>query len=187
MPTLKDGTKPRIFLLDDPAREKAHATNYTKEAEALKEYSLLVEAIYPIVMDHVLLEEALNSITSAFESRFKFVWETAGRYLMSLSHYFPNALERSLSLAKAKKSSMRLRVIQSQFSLTLPEPFLTEVLKAALSDPSAQVRQFAAIRCGNFRRADLLSALQTQLAQESATKVKESLEYAIAEINAPDA
>jgi len=182
MPTLRDKAKPSIFLLEPIEREKDNAKRHTKSPEALEAYSALVEAIYPVVQTRMLQADALDQLEGAFRNCHKTVWETAGNYLVILSHYFDDALNRFRMLACDPKAAIRLRAVQSQFTNTVPEPYLTELLKQALQDSSDQVRSFAASRCGQFKRTDLADLLQQQASSETSKNVHRDLSFAIEEM-----
>ena len=182
MPTLRGKDKPSIFLLEPISREKENAKQYTKNEDALTEYSVLVVAIYPVVQTRTLQTDTLDQLEAAFRSSHKLVRQTAGDYLVILSHYFGDALERFKKIASDPKAAIRLRAIQSQFRYTAPEPFLTELLKRSLSDSSEQVRAFAASRCGQFKRTDLVELLQQQTTSETSPNVLRDLSFALGEI-----
>jgi hypothetical protein len=149
----------------------------------LAEYSTLVDTIFPVVQSRSLQPSTLELSEKAFRSSHKLVWQTAGRYLVALSHYFPQALDRVRQLGRDSTASIRLRVVQSQWTSTVPEPLLTELLVATVRDGSKQVRIFAACRCGQLTRKDLLDLLEAQVAAEPCPAVLESLRYAIDEIH----
>jgi len=182
MPTLRDKGKPSIFLLEPISREKDNAKQYTKSAEALDAYSTLVDAIYPVVQTRMLQPDTLDQLEAAFRNSHKIVWETAGNYLVILSHYFDDAMSRFRNLASDAKAAIRLRAVQSQFTNTVPEPYLTELLKQGLEDSSEQVRSFAASRCGQFKRKDLADLIERQASSETSQNVRRNLNYAIEEM-----
>ena len=182
MPTLRGKDKPSIFLLEPISREKENAKHHTKNEDALTAYSALVDAIYPVVQTRTLQADALDQLELAFRNSHKIVWETAGNYMVILSHYFEDALERFRKLANDPKAAIRLRAVQSQFSSTVPEPFLTELLTQGLRDSSEQVRSFAASRCGQFKRTDLAELLQRQAVAETSQRVLRNLSFAVEEL-----
>ena len=182
MPTLRDKDKPSIFLLEPISREKENAKQYTKSEDALSAYAALVDAIYPVVQPRTLQAKTLDQLEAAFRSSHKLVRQTAGDYLVILTHYFGDALDRFKKIANDSKAAIRLRAIQSQFRYTVPDPFLTELLKRSLSDSSEQVRSFAASRCGQFKRTDLVELLQQQAASETSQTVLRDLSFAVEEM-----
>ena len=146
MPSLSQSGKPFVHLLDDPAREKAHATRYTTKSDAIDEYGVVVDAMFRIVISQALSSTDQAVLGTAMRSRHKLVWEEAGRRLMQLSHYFPETSEVLLDLLGDPSAKIRVRVVQSVWTDRPPLELMRSILARGLQDASAEVRRFSADR-----------------------------------------
>jgi len=120
--------------------------NYTNNPDALNEYNRIVDALYNIVETKSLSETELRVLIGSLKSRFKFVYESAGRRLVQLSHYFPEAGTALLELMKNPKAIIRVRVVQALWSDIPPKEITDEILALGARDRSKKVREFATDR-----------------------------------------
>lgn len=146
MPSLSQSGKPFVHLLDEPAREKAHAARYTKKSDAIDEYGTVVDAMFRIVTGQTLSSVDQAVLKNAMRSKHKLVWVEAGRRLMQLSHYFPAASEALLDLFGDPSAKIRVRVVQSIWTDRPPPELMKSILARGMQDVSAEVRQFSADR-----------------------------------------
>jgi hypothetical protein len=150
MPNLSQSGKPLVFLLEDPAKEKAHVQNYTKNPEAISEYGILIDALFRIVISQNLMTEDLVVLKESMKSTHKVVWEEAGRRMMQFSHYFPTAIDALLELLSDRKAKIRVRVIQSIWSDRPPEDITRRILDQGRKDVSSEVRLFSEDRANSY-------------------------------------
>jgi hypothetical protein len=174
--------KPHIFLLGTPQREKDHFAKYIDLPEAATEYAAIVDALFVVVETKSLSEENLTIIRNGMNSRFKAVYEQAGRRLVQLSHYFDEAGDALLALSVNQKSSMRLRVVQAIWSDLPPQDIADKIIRAGLHDKNISIRIFAASRIGQLKLKHLLAELQQVKVSETNEKVLTSIDYALDEL-----
>ena len=150
MPNLSLSGKPLVYLLEEPAKEKAHVQNYTKNPEAIAEYGVLVDALFRIVFGRELVTEDLDVLKKSMKSPHRVVWEEAGRRMMQLSHYFPAAVDALFELLGDRKAKIRVRVIQSIWSDRPPEDIMRKILDQGRIDVSSEVRLFSEERANTY-------------------------------------
>ncbi len=184
-PSLSEEGKPKIFLLRDPQREKDQAKKYTNSKEAIAEYADIVDILYQVVEKKELPLSALNILKERFASRFKLVADVAGTRLVQLSHYFPDVQRALLELIDDKRHQIRLRVVQSIWTDYPPKEVTDEILRKALTDKSAVVRQFAVSRIGSEGFNHLQEYVVNILAEERNEKVLAEGHYALQQLNKP--
>jgi vesicle coat complex subunit len=178
-PSLVEPGKPHIFLLDDPELEKNHVKAYTKSPEAMSEYAEIVDVLFRIVLTKQLSDVSLHLLAQRMRSRFKVVYEQAGRRLVQLSHYFDKAGSVLLVLMSDSNATIRVRVIQSLWTQT-PPPELTDlIIRKGLGDKSSMVRQFAISRIGQLKLKHLASDLRAILLKEKNEKLTKEARYAL--------
>ena len=112
----------------------------------MDEYYDIVDVLYNIVETHSLGGSELKILVESMKSRFKFVYESAGRRLVQLSHYFPEAGTALLGLMKHPKAIVRVRVVQAIWSDIPPKEITDQILSLGYRDKSKKVRQFTADR-----------------------------------------
>lgn len=178
-PSLREKGKPHIFLLREPHREKEHAQNYTKSAEAIAEYADIVDILYQVVERKELSEGALDLLIERLGSRFKLVADTAGTWLVQLSHYFPIVQQKLLELMDDHRHQIRLRVVQSIWTEIPPQEITDQILRKALIDKSGVVRQFAVSRIGLHRLKHLEKEMIQLLKEEKNEKVIAEGQYTL--------
>lgn len=150
MPSLSEAGKPFIFLLQEPELEKTHFRNYSKQPEAIAEHDAMIDALFRIVTSRSLTPTDLGVLKGAMKSPHKVVWDRAGRRLMQLSHYFPDASQALFELLEDKSARIRVRVIQSIWEDRLPEADLKRMIDRGLNDSSSVVRKFAQDRAESY-------------------------------------
>ena len=150
MPNLPQSGKPLVYLLEDPAKEKAHVQNYTKNSDAIAEYAILVDALFRIVIGKDLMTEDLSVLKESMKSAHKVVWEEAGRRMMQFSHYFPTAIDALLELLSDRKAKIRVRVIQSIWADRPPEDIMRRILDQGRKDVSSEARLFSEDRASSY-------------------------------------
>jgi hypothetical protein len=179
MPLLAQIGKPHLYVAGELEQEKQCARTYTNNPAILLECDALAEAIHPVVVSQSLSLSSLQALELGLRSKHQLVWTTAGRYLVILSHYFPEALDAILRLSRDRSADVRARIIQSQFSEYVIESVLDDMLKQGLADPSKKVRLYSASRCGDLKRKNLMEILSSQLTKESDETVILSIKDAI--------
>ena len=178
-PSLSEPGKPHIFLLDDSQQEKNHVYNYTKSPEAVAEFADIVDVMFEIVEKKLLSESGINLLVERLNSRFKVVYEEAGRRLVQLSHYFEDAGKKLVQLMSHRKASIRLRVVQSLWTDTPPREITDSIIRCGLMDKSISVRQFAADRIGQFQLNYFVPQLRELLKNEQNKKVITAAQYTL--------
>jgi len=146
MPSLKADRKPTIWLLDDPDREKDLAKKNIKNPETLVEYFKVLDAIYSVVNSKALVDSDLEALSESMESRFTVVYQAAGRRLVQLAHYFPEAGAALLKVMNNSKAAVRVRVVQALWTDIPPKEIVDEILELGEKDKSKNVREFTADR-----------------------------------------
>ncbi len=182
-PSLMEPGKPHIFLLSDRQREKDHIKNYTRSSDAIAEYGDIIDILFEIVETRQLTENAIQLLVDRLDSRFKVIYEQAARRLVELSHYFEQADSVLLELMSHRKSSIRLRIVQSLLRNTPPKESTDVIVMKGLHDKSASVRQFAASRIGQLRMKHLLPELKCLLETETDENVLAEIHCAFQNID----
>ncbi|NVN89602.1 MAG: hypothetical protein HXX11_03270 [Desulfuromonadales bacterium] len=150
--------------------------------EAISEYADIVDILYQVVERKELSEGALDLLTERLGSRFKLVADTAGTRLVQLSHYFPNVEQKLLELMDDNRHQIRLRVVQSIWTDSPPSETTDEILRKALKDKSATVRQFAVSRIGSHRLKHFQRDISHLLQEETSEKVIAEGQYALQQL-----
>jgi hypothetical protein len=175
-PRLSEKNKPDIFLLDSKDREIAHYFTQIKKDEAKSELIDLISCIYEIVEKHQFNKENSEVITRMIASKYKMIYEMAGRRLVQLSHYFEMAENLLLSLSKSKKSNIRLRIIQSIWTEAPKRSVMLEIIENGLKDNNSNVRIFSAERAVLWDTIELFSDFEIAINSEKDLKVLKNLE-----------
>jgi hypothetical protein len=120
----------------------------------------------------------LESLVAAASSPHKLVFETGCKLLRELAKTKKEAQECFLTMARSKSSTARFHAV-AYLGLHLPEPLRTEIVRLALRDSSAKVRQMAIDRAESFKFVSLLPQLQALQRTETDKTVQQTLALCI--------
>ncbi|MHC4296836.1 MAG: hypothetical protein ACYS7Y_06015 [Planctomycetota bacterium] len=182
-PSLIEPGKPHVFLLATPQQEKDHVANCAKSIDAIAEYGDIIDALFEIVEDKALSDDNLALLCERMTSRFKIVYEQAGRRLVQLSHYFETARTALFELLSHNRCSVRVRVVQALWSDTPPADVTDKIIRTALQDKSSNVRSFAASRVTQLKLNHLKGELREARAIEDNEKVISEIDFALQELS----
>jgi hypothetical protein len=121
----------------------------------------------------------LAAITEAACSRHRRVWDIGTDMLMRVACKWCEGQAATRQILNSAPANARFQ-ITAAITGDLPQPFATEIIRLALHDKSARVRDKAAEACGRLKLKELLPDLERRLTVERDTTVRESLEFFIA-------
>ena len=181
-PSLHEEGKPHIFLLPNPEDEKKHIRHYSRNEEACEECDLIINTMYEICASRSISKSNIETLSNAMRSKYKYVWESTGRRIVQLSHYFAEAAQLIELLFSDSSSSIRLRTVQSLWSDIPPVELTNRIIIQGLYDKSYSVRVFSAQRIGDLNLVHLKDELIRAKTEETSEKVLQAIDYSLNEL-----
>jgi hypothetical protein len=175
--------KPKIELPADVEAEIARITNYTRSDLIRAQSEAVIRAIYEIVQTRQIDKANLSSLLRGFESKYKFVWEDAGRRLMQLSHYFPEVRDELFRIINTEIAELRLKLVKAIWKAVPPRSLMLTILRRGLVDEDREVRHFSVDRVRAQNCAELVDDLHALRARETDSKSARFIDFTLALMN----
>lgn len=184
--SLKVENKPMLFSYDIETERKIiekwvldnqrySKRNLTIEAETL---STLASDFIDIIISKSINQAQLKNLETAIKDGARYVWDKAVDRLALLAFHFDDAKLKIETLIKESDAKTVEKVLNC-----LSEAFSTEeqirILKVAFNNKSKKVRIKSAMSALETRNLELNEFLKSEYANQSDSKVKENIAFAI--------
>ncbi|MEM8866588.1 MAG: hypothetical protein AAGF31_13685 [Planctomycetota bacterium] len=149
-----------------------------RDPELVQPIRNALDAFGKIQSDGRVDAELLAPIVEAAESHRRPMYEMAAGLLQSLTAEHAEARESVTRMASDKKSQVRFNAVICLGSDT-PRDYSVGLVRQALADKSAKVRQKAADWAQRLRMTEIVVDLERALATESNTATKQTIEFSL--------